>query len=453
MSTHDSCAELRADALAAFHAGVEASHPDQVLDKHVVRDPAGLVIAEHLLPKGCGRNILVALGKAAGSLSAAFLRYAPSWAEEVFVLAPHDVPISERVAATATVWRGAHPIPDHAGEDSARRLLNTLERLEEDDVVLVLLSGGSSALLAAPRPGITLNDVQALTGTLLANGAPIQAVNTVRRELLAAAGGGLARAAYPAQVHSLVLSDVLGDDLPDIASGPTVPSPTTASEALAVLERFGGDEAAPQAVRVFLESRSTAESSGAWPHRSERCSASILANNHTARFAAAQMLEQRGYDVIRVSPALTGEASVRGRQLAGLVSAMKPTRPLAVVLGGETTVTVTGPGSGGRNQELALAAAQLLPGSGECAILAAATDGIDGFSSHAGALVDPSTWSRIASSGIDPAKALADNDSATALAAVDGVVVTGPTGTNVCDLTLLLAKTNGRSGRTRPGLA
>ncbi|MCP4896827.1 MAG: DUF4147 domain-containing protein [bacterium] len=438
MNSNGPYATLREDALAAFQSAVGASQPDQVLADKIVSNENDLFIAGKRLCSLGGRRILVAVGKAAPSLCSAFLRHAPTWPHEIVILAPHGVSVTSELVAKSTVLRGAHPIPDQEGEISAHHLLTRVGELNEDDSLLVLLSGGSSALLAAPRTGITLEDVQAVTRTLITGGAPIGDLNTVRRELLVAAGGGLALAAYPAQVQTLVLSDVLGDSLPDIASGPTVPSPTTARDAVAVFERFGGMASIPRAVHALLEKRSSDFQADLQAQRSSRAQTLILANNQSATRAAAQELNDRGYQTIQFETALTGEASARGRQLAGLAMAVNSASPLAIVFGGETTVTVTGQGRGGRNQELALAAAQLLHNAGRCAVLAAGTDGIDGHSPHAGAIVDPSTWGRILACGIDPESALADNDSASALAASEDAIIIGPTGTNVCDVTLLL---------------
>ncbi|MCG6962916.1 MAG: DUF4147 domain-containing protein, partial [Acidobacteria bacterium] len=322
-------------------------------------------------------------------------------------------------------------------EAAARELLALAGSLREGDLLLVLLSGGASALLAAPEHGLALDDVLATTRALLSAGAPITAVNAVRRQILAAGGGGLARAAFPAQVFTAVLSDVLGDPLPDIASGPTVASPTTAADAAAVLERFGVAASVPAPVVRFLRARAGAAEAGdrAWMSSSRIV---LLANNRTAVDAAVGALAAAGYDVMAPARPLAGEASARGRQLGGLATALAPPRPTALVLGGETTVTVRGSGRGGRNQELALAAAFQLTSARPAVLLAGGTDGIDGLSENAGALVDPGTAARITRAGVDPLAALADNDSASALEAAGDALVTGPTGTNVGDVTMVV---------------
>jgi len=382
---------------------------------------------------------VAALGKAAPGLAAAWLDRLPGWTTELFVLTPHLVPIPAEVERVAAVRRGAHPLPDVAGEASARELLELAHSLGADDLLVVLLSGGASALLAAPKAGLSLEDVRATTRVLLRVGAPITAVNTVRRQLLAAAGGGLARTAWPASVMTLIVSDVLGDPVPDIASGPTVSSPTGPADALGVLERFGIAEAVPGSVADFLGRRLAAS-----PRDEARIAAGarteIIGNNRTAVDAAAVLLRRRGYRTVTLERSLAGEAAARGRQLGGLARGLGRSEATAVVVGGETTVTVRGHGRGGRNQELALAAAIELEGAAPCALLAGATDGVDGLSDHAGAVVDPTTVARLRARGIDAAAALADNDSGSAFGGVGDALITGPTGTNVCDITVLLTR-------------
>lgn len=426
---------LRADAVAAFRTAVDAVRPERLIPEAVKLDEGRLLVRDHPLPKSSGRKVVAALGKAAPGLAAAWLAATPGWTRELYVLTPHGVPVPPRVAESATIRHGAHPFPDADGEAAARELLDLAEGLGSDDLLLVLLSGGASALLAAAEPPLGLAEVAASTRALLRAGAPIGALNTVRRQLLRAGGGGLARAAAPAPVVTLVLSDVLGDPLPDIASGPTVPSPTGPDDALAVLERFGVLESVPTSVLELLHRQADSAPDAPQVLGSRTL---ILGNNRTAVKAAHRDLERRGYATTALLAPLTGEARVRGRQLGALARALRPVEPYALVLGGETTVTVRGEGRGGRNQELALAAALELHAGPSCVVLAAGTDGIDGLSEAAGAVVDPGTLDRLAAAGVDPVTALEENDSGTALAASGDAIVTGPTGTNVCDLTLLV---------------
>jgi hydroxypyruvate reductase len=354
----------------------------------------------------------------------------------VYVLTPHKAPVPEHVRGAVTVLRGAHPYPDAEGEASTRFLLEVAEGLGNDDCLLVLVSGGGSALMAAAEEGLTLEDVRATTRALLEAGATINDVNTVRRQLLAAAGGGLARAAYPAAVRTLILSDVLGDPLADIASGPTVRPSSTAADALEVFDRHGLGKAVPAAVTSFLQRAAEAPADDLeWAGSAVT---EVIGNNRTAVEAAAAELSARGYRVAVKTDDLVGEARQRGRELAAQAVAEPFEQPAAIVVGGETTVTVTGSGRGGRNQELALAAAEEIAGTESVVVLAGGTDGIDGLSDNAGALVDHTTLQRLHDHGIDVQAVFSDNDSATALAAIGDVICTGPTGTNVCDVTIVL---------------
>ena len=402
-----------------------------------------MIVRGEALPAARGRRVVLAVGKAAPAAATAWTELLAGWATETWVLAPHGV---AGAPENAVVLRGSHPIPDADGEEATRRILDLAGSLCADDLLVVLLSGGASSLLAAPVEGIALEDVRHTTDRLLRAGAPIGRLNSVRRALLEAAGGGLAAAASPAAVATLVISDVLGDRVPDIGSGPTVPSPTGADDALAVLLRHRVE--IPARVHDLLARRSLLVPD----RRPPAGPVHLLAGNRSAVAAAARKLEALGYLTLATDRPLVGEAAARGRQLGALLCAVQPPRPSAVVLGGETTVTVRGDGAGGRSQELALAAAVTMDGFDRArVVLAAGTDGIDGASDNAGALVDPGTVVRIRDAGLDPVEALQRNDSATALAAAGDVIVTGPTGTNVCDLTLLLAGEDGSAVRVFPG--
>jgi len=433
---------LRRHANEAFRSALAAVRPAGLITSAVRVDGSAVEVCGEAVPAVAGQRVVAAIGKAAPGLAAAWLERLPHWADRVFVLTAHGVPVDPALERQAVVRRGAHPFPDAAGEAAARELLGAANELGADDLLVVLLSGGGSALLATPEAGLSLDDVTETTRRLLASGAPIGAVNTVRREILAAGGGGLARAAAPARVLTLVLSDVLGDPLPDIASGPTVLSPTGADDALAVFDRYGVREAVPPAVVELLLRRARGPA-GVARDWAERTRTVVLANNATAVEAAACRLEALGYGVQRSVRPLVGEASARGRQIGALAVSLEPREDLAVVYGGETTVTVHGTGRGGRNQELALAAALEIRGRAGRVVLSAGTDGIDGLTDHAGAIVDGTTIDRIVTAGFEPRKELVANNSGPALAAAGDALITGATGTNVCDLTLLLASANG----------
>lgn len=427
---------MRHDARAAFDAGVAAVQPHNLIPAQVETSGDVVRVGGEALPVVNGRRVVFSIGKAAPGLASAWLEAAPGWSREIHVLTPHDVPVPSSVQEMATIYRGAHPYPDEAGESSTRRLLEIAEGLGREDCLVVLLSGGGSALLAAPEEGLDLDDIRATTKALLKSGAAITEINTVRRQLLKAAGGGLARTAHPAVVRTLVLSDVLGDPLPDIASGPTVPSSSTADDAFGIIDRCSLRDRVPEAVVSFLQEATHAPlDDGAWAGTT---STRVIGNNRTAVEAAASALSARGWNAMVEPEFLEGEASDRGDEIAARAILVESPLPSAVVYGGETTVTVRGNGRGGRNQELALTAALKINQKENCVLLAGGTDGIDGLSDNAGAVVDTTTVARLEDSGIDPRAALADNDCSRALETIGDAIRTGPTGTNVCDVTLVL---------------
>lgn len=337
----------------------------------------------------------------------------------------------------------SHPVPDLRGVASTGRLLEMAEQAGENDLVLCLISGGGSALMTAPAPGISLEDVQGVTGALLRSGATINELNSVRKHLSRVSGGQLARAAAPARVLALILSDVTGSPLDVIASGPTAPDPTTFADALAVLERYRLLANAPPPVvdRFQAGARGEIEET---PEPGDpifnRVDNHIVASNVIAVEAAVSRAATLGLDSVIMSTYVEGEASEVGLVLAGVArEVVKYNRPVAkpccVLFGGETTVTVRGTGIGGRNTELALSAAGAIKGMGDGVLVASlATDGGDGLSPGAGAIVDGTTIARGEALGLDYRTSLANNDSYTYLSQVGDALMLGPTGTNVNDV-------------------
>lgn len=337
----------------------------------------------------------------------------------------------------------AHPVPDERGAEATARLLEMAQSARDDDAVLCLISGGGSALLVSPAEGITVACVQETTSLLLRAGATINELNAVRKHLSRVAGGQLARASHPARVLSLILSDVIGSPLDVIASGPTAPDPTTYVDALAIIERYGLAEQVPGTVSERLRRGASGElpetpKSGDPIFRAVRNK--IVASNVIAVEAAERCARDLGLHCAIMSTHLEGEAREVGKVLAGIAREIaqhnRPLpRPACALFGGETTVTVRGSGAGGRNSELALSAALSLQGLEPDVVVASfATDGGDGASPGAGAIVDGTTIDRAKASGLDPRAALADNDSYTFLAALGDAIITGPTGTNVNDV-------------------
>ena len=344
------------------------------------------------------------------------------------------------------VVEAAHPVPDEEGLRGALATLDLVRGAGERDLVLCLLSGGASALWPATAEGILLEDLQAVTDVLLRSGAAIRELNTVRKHLSAISGGLLAREAAPAAVLTLVLSDVVGSPHDVIASGPTTPDPTTYADALAVLDQRGVG-AAPS-VRRRLEAGlrgQVPETPKPGDSAFECCSNHIVARNRDALDAAAREARARGYEPLILTTRLTGEARFAGELLAALALDVRAdglplAPPCALLLGGETTVNVRGDGVGGRNQEAALAAALALSGTPNVLAACLGTDGADGPTDAAGGVVDGGTVERGARLGLAAAEYLRRNDSHTYLRTVGDLLVTGPTGTNVNDVSLVLVR-------------
>jgi glycerate-2-kinase len=415
-----------------YGAAVTAVQPGSLM-RRVELGPAGVSFAgTHLVP--AGRLVAVALGKGAPGLAAAFLHRAERQPDELFVLAPDGVPANERVAPH--VRRATHPTPDARGEAATAELLDLVAGLNRTDGVVVLLSGGASALLAAPLPGVERERAAALTRALLLAGARIDELNTVRKHLFAAVGGRLA-AACPARMLTLALSDVPGDDLAVIASGPTVADPTTCADAAAVLRRHGLAERFPD-VAAFLAGGG-AESPKPGDPRLAASAVHLLGSSREALVAAAETARAAGFATYVLTRTFRGEARAFGETFGALAATLGGGEPVALLAAGETTVTVRGDGVGGRSLEVALGAACALAGVPERCVLAAGSDGVDGAAPAAGAVVDGDTVANAAARGRDATLALAANDSWGFFAGMEEAIVTGPTGTNVADLAFALA--------------
>ena len=349
--------------------------------------------------------------------------------------------------ARVDILEAGHPYPDERGQRAVARILHTVSGTTERDLVVACISGGGSALTPAPPDGITLGELQIVTGLLLRSGATINQMNTVRKHLSVFHGGRLAEAVAPARLATLILSDVVGNPLDVIASGPTVPDPSTFADALAVFDSYGLRAQVPAPVRVRLE----AGLAGRLPEtpkpgdpRFARVTNLIVADNARAGGAAVAAAQAEGFTASFVTSYAQGEAREIARLVAGTALDIRRNgRPLpspgVAIFGGETTVTVRGRGKGGRNQELALAAALVLEGVDGVAVFALATDGSDGPTDAAGAIVDGGTVARGRTAGLDAAQALRANDAYPFLAATGDLVRTGPTATNVNDLYFALA--------------
>jgi len=383
-----------------------------------------------------GPVLLLAAGKAAAAMaSRAAVILGAALVRGVVVL-PHGAP-SAALPAGVDVLRAAHPVPDAGSQAAAERLLAEAAAAESGTLILTLLSGGASALLAAPAEGVSFGDKQAVTAALLASGASIHEVNTVRRTCSRVKGGGLRRvAAGAAGLWTLLLSDVAGDDPVTIASGPTVPNPSRADDALAVLARHGLTERVP-AITRRLETMRGESARVAARFGAAGTPVVVVGSNRTAVEAAAQAARARGYEVDVVAEPIAGDAASAGRALARRLRAGDRRTHRALVAGGEPTVRVVPGGRGGRAQHLALAAATEVQGT-SAVLLAAGTDGIDGPTDAAGACVDGGTVIRAAALGVDVGAVLAATDAHPLLERLQALVRTGPTGTNVTDLVVAL---------------
>jgi len=453
---------LRDAAAKVLAAGLRAADPEDLVRAHLALRRGRLAAGGIRVDLSRGQLVLLAAGKAAGAMARAAEAVLGSRIDAALAVATAAAPAPRH----ARLLVAGHPSPDARGAVAAEEALALAGGLGAEDVLLVLLSGGASALLPAPVRGVRLEDKAAVTASLMRAGATIHELNTVRKHLSRLKGGGLARAAAPARVVCLVLSDVVGDDLSTIASGPTVPDPTTYADALGVLRRRGVYDAAPSSVRRHLE----AGLRGEVPETAKpgdpffaRVVTRVIGSNRLAVAAAEREARRQGLRTAVLTTRLEGEAREAARVLAAVLRECaetgRPARPpVCLLAGGETTVTVRGPGRGGRNQELVVAAVEPLSRFRTHALVASlATDGIDGASDAAGGVVDQDTARAAQELGLAPPSAfLAASDSTSFLGPVGGLIVTGPTGTNVVDLTVLMAGSplaapgrRARPGRTR----
>jgi glycerate 2-kinase len=408
----------------------------QLFDAAIASAQPALCLPPHLPAPGRGRTLVIGAGKA----SAAMARVVEdNWSGPLSGLVVtrygYEVPC-DRVE----IVQAAHPVPDAAGRAAAARMLDMVRGLGPDDLVLCLISGGGSALLPVPLPGLTLEHKQALNRALLQSGATISEMNCVRRHLSAIKGGRLAVACHPARVVTLLISDVPGDHPSDIASGPTVGDASTCADALAILRRHRID-VAPQVLEVLQSGRGESVKPG--DARLARAELRMIATPQMALEAAAAAARAAGVAAHVLGDAIEGEAREVGKVMAAIALQVahhrQPFAPPCVLLsGGETTVTVSGQGRGGRNVEFLLALGIALQGQAGIHAIAGDTDGVDGAEEIAGAYLAPDTLERAWAAGLRPRQSLADNDAHTFFGTLGDSVVTGPTLTNVNDFRAIL---------------
>ena len=429
---------------AIFEAGIAVVQPGEAIQRHVTRKGVELRVGDCVYNLSKVQNIfVVGAGKAVAHMALALESILGEriTAGRINVKPGHGLQLQ-----TIRVREAGHPIPDQAGVDGTREIAQLLDRAKGDDLVICLLTGGGSALMPLPVSGVSLSEKQAITHELLACGANIREINMVRKHLSQVKGGRLARLAQPAQVLTVILSDVIGDSLDTIGSGPTAPDGSTFAEALDVLTRYGIENQAPASALEHLR----AGAAGKFPDTPDaddpifaKVNNVIVANNSAAVHACAQRAEELGYRALIHSTMLAGEAHEVAQDYVKLArksldSGQPVTPPACIISGGETTVTLRGNGLGGRNQEFALAAAIAASGMDRIALLAAGTDGTDGPTDAAGAFADGETCRRAEELRLNAGDALARNDSYHFFEALGDLLKTGPTGTNVMDLYLLL---------------
>jgi hydroxypyruvate reductase len=424
---------FRQHFLTIARGAIEAASPHHLIGR-ALQDRA---IAARLEGKDLR---VIAVGKAAPFMAETFANLAGNRIRDGIVIGTH-LPI--RLPAQLEWIPSSHPLPDERSVVAGRRALDVARRTDPDDTLVVLLSGGASALMAVPAGDLTLEDKRTAVNALLKGGADITALNTIRKHLSAVKGGRLAAAASGATV-CLAISDVVGDDLSVIGSGPTVPDPSTYRDAWGYVERLGVEPLLTDAARRYLRAGlegAIDETPKAGDPRLERAITRVIGGRANAMRGAAQAARRLGYDVVLIDDPVVGDARTMGPILlerAHAVAAGRP-RPLAVITSGETTVKVVGKGRGGRNQEIALSVAKALAAdSGDVAVGSVGTDGIDGPTDAAGAFADTTTIGRARRHALDSDACLADNNAYAFFQTLDDLIVTGPSTTNVGDLQVVL---------------
>ncbi|WDR01021.1 glycerate kinase [Devosia sp. J2-20] len=404
----------------------------------VAQAQPALAVAQNLPERPKGRTVVIGAGKASAQMAHAFEQAWDGPITGLVVTRYGYAQACERIE----IVEAAHPVPDEAGFLAARRIMETVSGLGPDDLVVALISGGGSSLLPAPAPGLTLDDEQAINRSLLASGAPISVMNLIRNQFSAIKGGRLAARCAPARVATLVVSDVPGDDPAVVASGPTIPLAGTRSLARKYVSLYGID--LPPHAQALLAGDDNLAPLATDPALARNSVRTIASAALSLEAAAAQAREQ-GIEAAILSDSIEGEARDVAQVHAAIAKEVatrnRPfSKPVVLLSGGETTVTLRGKGRGGRNAEFLLALAIAIDGSERVTALAADTDGIDGSEDNAGAFVDGTTATRLRHAGIDPLAALANNDAYSAFKAIGDLLVTGPTGTNVNDFRAILVR-------------
>jgi hydroxypyruvate reductase len=439
-----SLSQQRRDARAIFDAALGASDAALAISRHVRLERETLWAGQRPYDLSeYGKIYLSGAGKATAKMAFALEEVLGERLAGGLVIVKRGYKVRLR---TVEIVEAGHPIPDQSGVDATNRIIDLLTRAGEKDLVICLVSGGASTLLCCPTDGLSLEDKQKTTQVLLSCGAKIQEINAIRKHISKVKGGRLAEVARPATVLCLILSDVIGDPVEHIGSGPTAPDSTTFSDCLSVIDRYGIVTMIPQPVKMLLEKGAAGdirETPKAGAPVFDKVQNFLVGNNRSALSAAKERAEALGYQTLTLSSSIEGEARKVAIEHAVMAKDLRSDRtrvrrPVCIISGGETTVTVQGRGLGGRNQEFALAAAIELDGVERVVVLSGATDGTDGPTDAAGGIVDGTTVRRASEKGLDARDYLRKNDSYSFLKAVGDLLMTGPTLTNVMDVQLLL---------------
>lgn len=444
MDKKKTLSQLRKDAEAIFRSGVKAVDPIEAVGRHVKRQDEILKVGDKSYDlKYFSRVIVVGAGKASAAMAQPLEELLGDRLKEglVQVKYGHSLPLRK-----IRIVEAGHPVPDKSGIEGAHQIVQLVKSATKKDLLIFLISGGGSALLPSPVEGLTMEDEQRTTQILLESGANIHEINAIRKHISQVKGGRLARLAYPATLVSLFLSDVIGDSLDSIASGPTVPDRSTFGDCVHVLEKYRIKNQLPSAVREHLEKGirgEVEETPKSDDPAFERTQNVIIGSNILALKAARSNADELDYNSLILSTFIEGETREVARVHAAIAKEilkrdLPVCRPACIISGGETTVTIRGKGLGGRNQELVLAAAIDVDGLEDVVILSGGTDGTDGPTDAAGAIADGLTVKRAKSMGLDPERYLRENDSYHFFQALGDLLITGPTFTNVMDLRLVI---------------
>jgi glycerate-2-kinase len=438
--------KARGFALESLEAAVRSVDPKAIIKSKII------VKGSILKVNGCSFDLdrfkkiyVVGAGKASGVMGEAIEQLLGKW-----IVAGHvNVPRGDKAnTRTISLSQASHPVPDEEGMRGSEAILNVADQASKDKALMIsMISGGGSSLMPLPRKGITLEDKRSVTDALLKCGATINEINTVRKHVSLIKGGWLAKKAYPATVLNLILSDVMGDPLDFIASGPTVPDSTTFADAVKVLKKYDIWDNTPESIRKVLskgERGLVPETPKADDEAFKKVRNFVIGNNRFASTVARNHLKSKRLRALLLTATMEGEARHVGTLLGSIgaeliVSGNPVRRPAGIVAGGETTVVVRGKGLGGRNQEIPLAASMKFKGLEGIAVASLTTDGVDGPTDAAGAIADGKTLSRALTLGLEAEEFLAENDSYHFFRRLDDLIFTGPTGTNVNDISVIVA--------------